>query len=184
MTAATLTLFLDFDGVLHPLWAPAPYNDWTLERIHGPQPYGGPFFLHAPALVDLLQPYLGGIDIVISSTWGRKRDIATLRELLPAALATRVTDAVHHRLPPLGDYDRGHDLTSRWAEIAYYLGQVRPEIGDRWFAIDDDDFGWPEDERYHLAHCVRDLGSAEARANVTQVIGHWLTPAKPRIPER
>lgn len=173
-----MILFLDFDGVLHPLWEPAPFNDWQLKRTFGPHPWQGPFFIHAPILVELLRPYLDQIEIVISSTWGRKRDLDTLRGLLPPELAARVTDAVHNRLPPLEDAHRGHDLTSRWAEIAFYRELARPDIGDRWLAIDDDDLGWPDSERHHLAHCANDLGSAEAKAAVAQAVKDWLTPGK------
>ncbi|AKC88045.1 HAD domain-containing protein [Pseudoxanthomonas suwonensis] len=165
-----MIVFLDFDGVLHP--------SWELDESGRHRAYAGPFFVHAPALAELLRPYLAGIEVVISSTWGRKRNLDTLRGLLPPELAARVTDAVHHRLPPLEDIHRGHDLASRWAEIAFYREHVRPDIRDRWLAIDDDDLGWPDGERHHLAHCVRDLGSAEARAAVTRGMIGWFTPGK------
>lgn len=136
MTAADLTLFLDFDGVLHPLWEPAPFNDWTLERIHGPKTYTGPFLIHAPILVELLTGYLPHIDIVISSNWAKRRDLNTLRNLLPAEIAGRVIDAVHHRLQVKPG------TLSRWSEIEWYREQ-HPDISDRWLAIDDDNSGWP-----------------------------------------
>ncbi len=170
MTAADLTLFLDFDGVLHPLWEPAPFNDWTLEQIFGPKAYAGPFFVHAPILVDLLTGYLPHVDIVISSTWGRKRDLATLQGLLPAELAARVKDAVHHHLPALEAIGQGKGLASRWAEIAWYREHVRPDIGDRWLAIDDDNSGWPSDATNHLAHCNRDLGDPTSQAAVEHAL--------------
>ncbi|QNN45474.1 hypothetical protein H9L17_09555 [Thermomonas brevis] len=165
-----LTLFLDFDGVLHPLWEPAPYNDWTLERIRGPKAYAGPFFVHAPILVELLTGYLSHIDIVISSTWGRKRDLATLQGLLPPPLAARVTDAVHHRLPLLGAIGQGKGFISRWAEIAWYREHIRPSIGNRWVAIDDDDSGWPAHAAVHLAHCNRDLGDPVSQRVVKEAL--------------
>lgn len=165
-----MIVFLDFDGVLHPLWAPAPFKDWTLERIHGPKPYGGPFFIHAPVLLEVLRPHLAEVDIVISSTWGRKRDLDTLRSLLPSEVAVRVVDAVHHHLPALEDLPRDQGLKSRWAEIAFYREHVRPSIGDRWVAIDDDDFGWPHDQRRHLAHCMRDLGNPDSQAAVESAL--------------
>ncbi|MCR6686806.1 HAD domain-containing protein [Pseudoxanthomonas sp.] len=174
-----MILFLDFDGVLHPLWEPAPFNDWQLEQTFGPRPWPGPFFMHAPVLVELLGPYLDQVEIVISSTWGRKRDLATLRSLLPSELAARVTDAVHHQLPPQQDIQRGDGLTSRWEEIAFYREHARPDIGDRWLAIDDDDLGWPDGERHHLAHCARDLGCIEARAAVARALAGWRSLKDP-----
>lgn len=132
MITADLTLFLDFDGVLHPLWSPAPYNDWTLERIHGPTPYTGPFFVYAPVLAELLTGYLPHIDLVIFSTWGEKYDVASLRKFSPAELSERVTDAVYHRLPPMGRMDQGAEVcASRWNQIQWHREQVRPDIGDR-----------------------------------------------------
>lgn len=163
MTAADLTLFLDFDGVLHPLWEPASFNNWTSERIHGPKAYVGPFFIHAPILVDLLTGYLPHIDIVISSSWARRRDLDTLRNLLPAEIAGRVIDAVHHRLQVKPG------TLSRWSEIAWYREQ-HPNIGDRWLAIDDDNNGWPAHAVVHLAYCNRDLGDPASQAAVKHVL--------------
>lgn len=182
MITADLTIFLDFDGVLHPLWEPAPYNDGTFEQIHGVKAYAGPFFIHAPILVELLTDYLPHIDIVISSTWGRKRDLVTLRRLLPAPLAERVTDAVHHRLPPLEAIDQGKGLTSRWAEIAWYREHVRPDIGNRWLAIDDDNSDWPSHAAAHLAHCNRNLGDAASQQAVKQALFPYLLSPQPRRP--
>ncbi|MCR6687075.1 HAD domain-containing protein [Pseudoxanthomonas sp.] len=180
----SLVIFLDFDGVLHPLWEPAPFDDWQLERTFGPRPWPGPFFIHAPVLVELLGPYLDQIEIVISSTWGRKRDLDNLRGLLLPKLAARVTDAVHHHLPPLEDFRRGHDLTSRWAEIAWYRRKVRPHLGGRWLAIDDDELGWPEGERHHLAHCIdsQGLGAPAAQAALREALAHWCGPTSPSPP--
>lgn len=89
-----MILFLDFDGVLHPTWQPSPREGYWL-------PYNGPMFASAHALAEILRPYRDQIDIVISSTWGASRSLDALKALLPAEVAERVTDAVHHRLPPL-----------------------------------------------------------------------------------
>ena len=165
---ADLTLFLDFDGVLHPLWEP-------LEQTRGAKAYAGPFFVHAPRLVELLTGYLPHIDIVISSTWGRRRDLATLQGLLPAPLAARVTDAIHHRLPPLEAFDQRKGLTSRWAEIAWYREHVRPAIGDHWLAIDDNDSEWPTEAAKHLAHCARPLGDLDSQRVVAAALNAGMT---------
>jgi hypothetical protein len=93
-------LFLDFDGVLHPLWTPAPFNEWQLEVTFGPTPYAGPFFLHASALAAVLSPFLEHLEIGVSSTWGKGRTLDELRQLLPVPVADRVVDAVHHHLLP------------------------------------------------------------------------------------
>lgn len=145
-------LFLDFDGVLHPLWTPAPFNDWQLEVTFGATPYAGPFFLHASTLAAVLSPFLEHLEIVVSSAWGKGRTLDELRQLLPVPVADRVVDAVHHHLPP------AKVTASRWEEISWYLQNFRPHQGSHWLAIDDDATGWPEAMRPQLVHCERDLG--------------------------
>lgn len=153
-------LFLDFDGVLHPLWTPAPFNDWQLEVTFGPTPYAGPFFLHASALAAILSPFLEHLEIVVSSTWGKGRTLEELRQLLPVAVANRVVDAVYHHLPPTTK------TRSRWEEISWYLQNVRSYQGRNWLAIDDDAAGWPEAMRPQLVHCERDLGDVQTRCRL------------------
>lgn len=160
----TTLLFLDFDGVLHPLWAPAPFNDWQLEVTLGPTPYPGPFFLHASALAAVLSPYLERLEIVVSSTWGQGRSLGDLRLLLPAAVADRVIDAVHHHLPSTTK------IRSRWEEISWYLQNMRPYQGGHWLVIDDDAIGWPDAMRPQLVHCERDLGDARTRAKLANAL--------------
>lgn len=165
-TADPLLLFLDFDGVLHPLFVVDATTGYA-------KPYDGRTLLHAPLLVDILRPWLPQLEIVISSTWGRKRDLDALRALLPAELAERVSDAVHHHLlpPALGTTT---PITSRYDEIAWYLQHVRPDAGDRWFAIDDDGAGWPEDLIGHLAWCGQDLGNRHSQDAVRSALSFWL----------
>ncbi|WP_045737620.1 HAD domain-containing protein [Xanthomonas sp. MUS 060] len=170
MTTADLTVFLDFDGVLHPLWEPAPDSDCKGENIHGPNAYAGPFFVYAPILVELLASYLPHLDIVISSTWGHKRDLVTLKGLLPTELAARVKDAVHHHLPPLEAINKGENINSRWTEIAWYRENVRPDIGARWLAIDNDNSGWPAYAAAHLAYCNHDLGDPLSRQAIEDAL--------------
>jgi hypothetical protein len=160
----TTLLFLDFDGVLHPLWAPAPFSDWQLEVTFGPTPYPGPFFLHASELAAVLSPYLEHLEIVVSSTWGKDRTLDDLRQLLPAPVADRVVDAVHHHLPPTTK------ARSRWEEISWYLQNMRSYQGGHWLAIDDDATGWPETMRSQLVHCERDLGDAQTRGRLAAAL--------------
>ena len=160
-------LFLDFDGVLHPLWAPPPFNDWQLEVTFGPTPYAGPFFLHASVLTAALSPFLERLEIVISSTWGKNRTLGELRQLLPAPVAARVVDAVHHHLPPTTR------SRSRWEQISWYLQNVRPHQGSRWLALDDDDSGWPAAMRLQLVFCERDLGDTGTRGKLEAALAKW-----------
>ena len=61
-----LLFFLDFDGVLHPLFDVS--EDGRTATV-----YPGPYFELAPQLASILSPYLHAIEIVISSSWGRAR---------------------------------------------------------------------------------------------------------------
>lgn len=55
-----MILFLDFDGILHPLWTLARGEDGVTAL-----PYAGPWLIEAAALVWILQPHLLRIEIVI-----------------------------------------------------------------------------------------------------------------------
>lgn len=174
MTATVpMLLFLDFDGVLHPLFVVDAETGYS-------RPYDGRMLLHAPLLADILCPWLPQLEIVISSTWGRKRDLDTLRALLPAELAEKVSDAVHHHLPAP---DATNTITSRYAEIAWYLKHMRPDAGDRWFAIDDDGRGWPDALIEHLVWCDQDLGDSRSQHAVRNALSLRLPQSLPACTE-
>ena len=129
-------------------------------------------FTSAHVLAEILRPYRDRINIVISSTWGASRSLEELKALLPAELAERVNDAVHHQLPPLEDFTRGHEIDSRYAEIAYYLTATR--YAGKWLALDDDDDGWPPEQRNHLVHADRDLGSEPVQRRLRDALCEQL----------
>ena len=131
-------------------------------------------FVSAPELVTILRPYRDQIDIVISSTWGARRSLDELKALLPTEISERVKDAVHHQLPPLEDSNRGHEIDCRYAEIAYYL-TATSYFGD-WVALDDDDDGWPSDQRHHLVHADRDLGEIAIQHRLRDALAARLAP--------
>ena len=163
MTPPRLTLFLDFDGVLH---AQGGYED--SDSVD---------FECAPLLAELLQPWLPQLDIVISSTWGIAHDLDELRRFLPSALADRVSDAVFHHLPLFIETGRREDIDSRWAEIALYREIIRPETGDAWVALDDDDIHWPDPMRDHLAHCPNGLSDPAAQRLLVTALSKWAPAA-------
>lgn len=137
-----LIFFLDFDGVLHPLFTFAP--DGRSYEI-----YAGPYLTLAPRLAEILAPYLNQLEIVISSSWGLSRRLDDLKGLLPPSLADRVTDTIW--LPGFGS-DYRSALATRYGCILIWLKRKRPDHGGRWLALDDDDNGWPDDQRAHLVH--------------------------------
>lgn len=164
-----MILFLDFDGVLHPNWTPSPHEGYWL-------PYNGPKFASAHGLAEILRPYRDQIDIVISSTWGASRSLDALKALLPAEVAERVTDAVHHRLSPLEDFTPRSEIDSRYAEIGYYLRTERPDHADHWLALDDDDNGWPTEQRHHLVHAERDFGDMVTQLRLRDALALQIMP--------
>jgi hypothetical protein len=113
-------LFVDFDGVLHPTRSDSE------ERV--------PYFLWLPHLVNALQPY-PGVRIVVSSTWRHAYPRQELVKLL-GPLGSRVAGVT----PSLSD-------STRYAEIKRYAVRANASM---WLALDDDDDGWPSDERHRL----------------------------------
>lgn len=76
-TAGQLVVFLDFDGVLHPVGEPALGEEFRL--VSNPR-----LFCYLPYLIDALLPY-PEVRIVVSSDWRRLFDDDTLRGCLGAA---------------------------------------------------------------------------------------------------
>ena len=68
-----MILFLDFDGVLHPVRA-------TIDQ----------FFCHAPLLDTYLQRHHADAKIVLSTSWREPHSIEELLDFLP--------DTLHHRI--------------------------------------------------------------------------------------
>ncbi|BCF89093.1 HAD domain-containing protein [Paraburkholderia largidicola] len=106
-------VFLDFDGVLHPVGVPALDEDFRL--IENPA-----LFVWRPILERLLAPY-PMVGIVVSSDWRRLFDDATLIRLL-GPLAARFVGVVESYGP------------SRSEEI---LSEVKRRGLTRWVALDD-----------------------------------------------
>ncbi len=149
------TLFLDFDGVLHPdevyLVAGRP-----VLRMDG---FG--LFEWAGILDDLLAPY-PDVQIVLSTTWVRLLGFDIARAYLPEPLQRRVVGATWHETDP-----------RRWKQQTRY-DQIRQSVERHrhlhWLAIVDDDTGWPDEHRANLAltDSLLGLGVASAQANLRE----------------
>ncbi len=94
------TLFLDFDGVLHPNHS-----------------HPGQMFSRTPLLVDAIQSWK--LDIVISSSWRFGHRLPGLRALLPEAIRDRVVGATgpahigcHARWHEISTYCASKDITN------------------------------------------------------------------------
>jgi hypothetical protein len=111
-----MILFLDFDGVLHPLFT----------RPDLPPEESRPF-CYLPRFATVLRDY-PRVEVVISSTWRLKRDLSQLREPFPHDLRPRVIGATPH----LVDDER---FGGRQREALHWLSHHRP--GSPWVALDD-----------------------------------------------
>lgn len=133
-----MLLMLDFDGVLHPLdafdahaWYGAGPSRTALTR-----------FAHVPALALALVPH-AEVRIVISSSWQIAYPLDELKQRI-APLGERVIAATGDAGPTR------YASIRRWLETARYDGE--------WVALDDDDRGWPREERHRLVWCDPDTG--------------------------
>ena len=114
-----IILFLDFDGVLHPVGG-VPERQ-RMARL--------------PLLEALLrEPALGEVGIVISSTWRVIHTVAQLRSLFAPDMRERVIGCT----PQLERHQTPH---RRHEDIAAWL-RAHPLIG-AWVALDDDFHGFP-----------------------------------------
>jgi len=75
----TPTLFLDFDGCLHP--NRVVQSDSGEPALTGP----GTLFIHAGALAEVLAPY--DCRIVLSTAWAARYGLVPARKMLPASLS-------------------------------------------------------------------------------------------------
>jgi len=133
----TTILFLDFDGVLHPVGGvPAKQR---LARL--------------PLLEDLLrEPALREVGIVISSTWRVAYSMAQLRSVFAPDIRMRVFD----RTPQLDSFVPH----ARHAEISTWLA-LHPEVR-HWIAVDDDVRGFPGAAHGHTVFTAADTGLCAA----------------------
>ena len=134
------TLYLDFDGVLHPADVRVTQAEPRRPRVYNGGPTDHPLFEHAPLLERILAPF-PNVKIVLSTSWVRTLGYEYTLQQLPAALRERVVGTIWQgellEHPPRTRYDAVQtDANMRGL--------------DRWLALDDDEEGWPEQERYRL----------------------------------
>ncbi|MBX3646566.1 MAG: hypothetical protein KF853_16010 [Rhodocyclaceae bacterium] len=108
-----LLLFLDFDGVLHPV-----------------DNCGRTNFCHLPLFEAVVREH-AEIDIVISSSWRLTYSLAKLKKLFSPAVAERIIGTTGQS-----------DGKLRYVEIAQYLKQFY-SLDTPWLALDDNHFGFP-----------------------------------------
>lgn len=125
----TKICYLDFDGVLHS-------SEVFLSRHLGMhmQAPGRGLFEWAPILADLLEPY-PDVSIVLSTSWVGEWGEEFARGVLPESLQQRVIGTTY-----TPDNLRYFDAWARGRQITSDAHVRKPHS---WFAIDDDDRGWP-----------------------------------------
>lgn len=122
MTIKNVMIFLDFDGVLHPV---CPRDDLPASES---QP-----FCYLPRLAQVLQDF-PGIEIVITSTWRLHRDLDQLREMFPVELRGKIVGAT-------AELVADERFGGRELEALAWRDQHRP--GAQWVALDDLTTAWP-----------------------------------------
>ncbi len=141
--------YCDFDGVTHD---DAVYSSRQGE-IHMRTP-GRTLFEWLPLLEDLLDPH-PDVKIVLSTSWVRFKGFEFAKSRLTAGLQSRVIGATFdNRETQKFDFDG----MSRGLQVCADVGRRRPT---RWFAIDNDDQGWPAWCRDHLIKTDDRLGLSE-----------------------
>lgn len=118
MTDSQHLLYLDFDGVLHPV-------------------QGGERFQHAGLLAEVLEPY-PQLKIVLSTSWVVLPGFFSAKERLPEALKSRVIGST---FPPDID-ERAFLKMPRGQQVYEDVLRRKPAT---WLAIDDDIRGWPRE---------------------------------------
>lgn len=129
MTAKTVVVFLDFDGVLHPV---LPRDDLPAAES---QP-----FCYMPCFAQVIRDF-PETEIVICSTWRLHRNLEQLREYFPEDIRHRVMGVT----PSLVDDER---FGGRQQEAMAWLDEHRP--GANWIAMDDLTTAWPSLDRLVL----------------------------------
>ena len=132
-----MTLFLDYDGVLHP---PEVYLISGEPELRDHEP-GEHLFCWLPHLVDVIADI--DIDIVLSTSWKDRLGLEVAASYLPASIRVRIVGAT---------VNQAHEQISRYQAIERYV--TEHALGDAWVALDDDMFGWPDEKRWHLARSI------------------------------
>lgn len=133
-------VYLDFDGVLHPADVRVTASEPLRPRVYNCGPTDHPLFEHAPLLERILVPF-PDVRIVLSTSWVSTLGYEFTVQQLPLALQARV----------IGTIWRG-ELLEHPPRTRYDAIQTDANMRglDRWLALDDDEEGWPEEQRYRL----------------------------------
>ncbi len=162
-----ITLFLDFDGVLHPARAVLGKN--------GPELRGsGALFMWADGLVTLLaeRPH---VQVVLSTSWVQHIPFESVRDFLPEPLRDRVIGSTWHSIQTDPTFSKGLQFSywraaTRYQQIKRWVDLHRLR---RWVAIDDDAQGWNESDRDRLVKTDAEIGLSDPAviARLSSILG-------------
>lgn len=149
------TLYLDFDGVLH------PDEVYRVGKQIVLQMDGFSLFEWTSILEALIAPYRQ-LQIVPSSSWVRVVGFDDALARLPAGIQRRVVGATWHPYAP-----RGWEHLTRYEQIRR---NVESHYHQRWLAIDDDGVGWPDENRANLVltDSLLGLGAVSAQRDLAE----------------
>ena len=154
------TVFLDFDGVLHPDEVYLVRNQPVL-RMDGIS-----LFEWSEILAESLAPY-PAIELVLSTSWVRLLGFEEALQYLPGPLRQRVTGATWHATVP-----RRWTQMTRYEQVMHCIERHRTT---RWLAIDDDGAGWAEKHLPNLllTDSLLGLGQSDAQSDLRTKL-EWL----------
>ena len=141
--------YLDYEAVLHD-------GNVVRNRTSGMimKTPGRVFFEWMPILDALLAPY-PALKIVLSTTWARELGFDQAKHELSPSLRERVIGGTFFHA---GIIRAEFDALPRGLQI---LGDVKRRKPTAWFALDDDDFGWPARHRANLIKTSDRAGLSE-----------------------
>lgn len=130
------TLYLDFDGVLHPADVRVTQAEPRRPRVYNGGPTDHPLLEHVHLLERILAPF-GDVKIILSTSWVRVLGYEYTVQMLPLALRERVVGTIWRgellQHPPRTRYDAIQTDADKRGRV-------------RWLALDDDLDGWPCEE--------------------------------------
>lgn len=113
-----MLLFLDIDGVVHPVFPRADLPDAENQP-----------FSYLPRLEAVLRQF-PAVKIVIASDWRKHHSLSELRRMFSEDLRIRIVGVI-------GINDSDHELGNRQRLVERYLAE-HSLTGSAWLAIDDD----------------------------------------------
>lgn len=130
-------LLLGYDGTLH--HESVQLGDRGHFTLHAPVQYT--MFQHVALLERLLEPY-PTVQIVLSTRWVRTKGLRKAAKELSYSLRARVVESFVLPSAPADFW-----AWPKGAQVAHFVECRRPAA---WFAIDDDQVGWPAWARPHV----------------------------------